>query len=191
MSSVKDEFASVDLLLGSSHETRGVDAFALSLIKGERQIRRLFTYLVFQFPAFSPGDVPALRRTLGANKRVYFDGFVNGFDALYQRSVQSLVGVDYQRLKTRFDEAIDHRNKIFHGQLTARTLTRQDLVDLVSDLRMWCTALAQSAEQEFEYDGFARNSFRKSTNPGLPKTYRVQLNAIADYERFIHANMER
>jgi len=38
-----------------------------------------------------------------------------GFDALSPRKVQELVGPDYARLKTRLDEAIDHRNKIFHG----------------------------------------------------------------------------
>jgi hypothetical protein len=41
------EFATVDLLLESKHETRGIDAFALSLIKAERQMRRFVTYFVY------------------------------------------------------------------------------------------------------------------------------------------------
>jgi hypothetical protein len=189
--SVRDEFATVDLLLASNHETRGVDAFALSVIKSERQIRKLFTYLAYQFPAFGPADVPVLRQTLGANKRVYFAGFMAGIDALWHRTVQQLVGAEYGRLKARLDESIDHRNKIFHGQLTARSLTRSDLTSLVNDLKGWCTALAAGAEGDFGYDGFGRMSFRKSADPDLSKAYRVQLAGVVDYQAFIHARMER
>ena len=57
--SFADEFAAVDWLVQSGVETSGVDAFALALIKAERQIRRIFTYVIFQ-NAF---DVrPAARR---------------------------------------------------------------------------------------------------------------------------------
>ena len=118
--STEEEFATVSLILGSQAETRGVDAFALSLIKAERQVRKLVTHLVYQFPAFGPGDVTALREALGASRRVYFSGLLTGFDALYTRPVQALWGAEYARLKPRLDEANDHRNKIFHGQLTAR-----------------------------------------------------------------------
>ena len=96
----KVEFETVELLEKSSAETRGVDAFALSLIKAERQIRKLFTYLVFQFPAFSLADVVGFRDVLGQNKKVYFDGFIKGIDALYSKSVKDLVGGDYDGLLT-------------------------------------------------------------------------------------------
>jgi len=41
------EFGVVDLVLNSQFETRGVDAFTLSLVKVERQIRRIFTHLIY------------------------------------------------------------------------------------------------------------------------------------------------
>jgi hypothetical protein len=47
------EFESVNLIVQSQTGTRGVDAFALALIKAECQIRRLFTYLIYQFPCRS------------------------------------------------------------------------------------------------------------------------------------------
>src|SRR5258706_5473190 len=50
------------------------------------------------------------------NRRVYFEGFIAGIDALHPRPVEALVGPEYVRLWTRLLEAIDHRNKIFHGQ---------------------------------------------------------------------------
>ena len=121
--STEEEFATVSLILGSQADTRGVDAFALSWIKAERQIRKLVTHLVYQFPAFGPGDVTALRETLGASREVYFNGFLAGFDSLYSRPVEGLVGPDYARLKARLDGAVGYRNKIFHGQLTADELT--------------------------------------------------------------------
>ena len=189
--STAEEFATVELVLGPQAETRGVDAFALSVIKAERQVRKLFTHLVYQFPAFGPGDVAALRGALGASRRVYFEGFLAGFDALYPRSIQALIGPDYPRLKRRLDEAIDHRNKIFHGQLTARALSRQVLFDLTTDIRTWCTILGDMANTEVGYDGFGRNSFQKSAIADLWRRFKVQFASVADYRAFIRAHMER
>jgi hypothetical protein len=189
--SVEREFETVDRILASQAPTRGVDAFALSLIKAERQVRKLFTHLVYQCPAFGVADVTALRGSLVATRQVYFGGFLRGFDALYSRPINSLVGPDYPRLKATLDEAIDHRNKIFHGQLTSQSLSGTELVSLASDIRVWCTSLGNSSSDEVGYDGFGRNSFQKSAIPELWTRYRVQLRNIEDYEAFIRANMER
>jgi hypothetical protein len=189
--SVAEEFATVDVILGSQAETRAVDAFSLAVIKTERQARKLFTHLIYQFPAFGPADFSNLRNALAANRRVYFKGFVAGIDALYPRSVEDLVGSEYRRLRKGVDEATDHRNKIFHGQLTTYLLSREELIDFVEDLRSWCEALAKGASAEFGYDGFGRNSLHKSALPNLSSRYRVQMNSIADYTAFIRANMAR
>ena len=100
------EFETVDLILNSSAETRGVDAFALSLIKAESQLRRLVTHLVYQFPCFGPADIDGLRETLGKHNKVYFEGFEKGFDAIYPRSVKDLVGLEYDRRRQRLVEAL-------------------------------------------------------------------------------------
>jgi len=189
--SVAEEFATVDAVLASGAETRGVDAFALAVIKAERQIRKLFTHLIFQYPAFSSGDVRALRESLAENRGVYFEGLLAGFDALYPRSVRELVGPEHQRLEDRLKEAIDHRNKIFHGQLTKPSLSREDLLAYVADIRAWCCALADSALAEIGYDGFARNSFRKSAIPDIWKSFRMQLSSVEDYAKFIREHMQR
>lgn len=108
---VDGEFQTVDAVIRSNADTSGVDAFALSLIKAERQARKLFTHLVYQFPTFSGKDVPRLRATLEAYKSVYFGGVLAGFDALYPKPIETLIGLDYQRLKARIDEASGYRNK--------------------------------------------------------------------------------
>lgn len=189
--SYTQEFETVDLVLSSNAETKGVDAFALSLIKCERQVRRLLTHVVFQYPCFGCAEIPALRSSLSTNRRVYFDGFIRGFDALYTKSIQDLIGPSYKQLRTRLEEAIDHRNKIFHGQLTSKSLTRDDLLGYVADIRSWCKALADATLAEIGYDGFARDSFRKSTDTRLTERCKVQFTAVADYEQFIQQHMQR
>jgi hypothetical protein len=189
--SYAQEFETVDLILASNAETRAVDGFALSLIKCERQMRRLLTHLIFQYPCFGFADIPALRSSLSSNRKVYFEGFVRGFDTIYPRSIRDLVGQDYGRLRPRLDEAIDHRNKIFHGQLTSKSLTREDLFEYVSDIRSWCKALADAALAEIGYDGFVRDSFRKSEGTRLWERYKFQLTDVNTYAQFIQQHMQR
>jgi hypothetical protein len=186
---VDEEFQTVDLLINSSAETRGVDAFSLTVIKAERQIRKLFTYLVFQFPCFSRSAVRDFRNTLTQNRRVYFDGFIKGIDTLYPRSIQDMIGPDFETLYADLKKAIEYRNKIFHGQLTNRYLERLDLLEMASSNRRWCIDLAQVAQAEFGYDGFDRNSLRKAPSP-IWQRYKVHLSCLDDYRDFIHSNME-
>jgi hypothetical protein len=188
---VDDEFKTVDAVIGSKADTSGVDAFALSLIKSERQARKLFTHLVYQFPAFTKVDVPTLRATLEANNRVYFAGLLTGFDALYPKSIETLVGPDYRRLKGRLAEASRHRNKIFHGQLTVQSLSRSELLSLVEDIRKWCEQLARGAFAELMYDGFGRNSFKKSSVSDLWRRLKVEFKKVEDYKQFIRNHMQR
>jgi len=131
-----EEFSTVDLVQGSEADTAGVDAFALSLIKAERQVRKLFTYLVYQSSAFGKKDVRQLRETLATSKKVYFEGIVAGLDVVSPVSVKQLVGSQYGRLWPRFREFAQHRNKIFHGQITVQGLSRRQLLKNVSDIRV-------------------------------------------------------
>jgi hypothetical protein len=186
----KAEFETVNLLEKSSAETRAVDSFALSLIKAERQIRKLFTYLVFQFPSFSASDVEAFRDVLGQNKRVYFDGFIKGIDTLYPKSVKDLIGADFDFLLAELNRAIDFRNKIFHGQLTNKFLSRDDLFALTATIRKWCERLATAAEIEFGYDGFERNSLRKSSDV-IWRRYRISIGSYSEYRDFVKKHMQR
>ena len=184
------EFETVDVVINSTARTCGVDAFALSVIKAERQIRKLVTHLI-PVSCFGPGDVPSLRQTLVNNRRVYFDGFENGFNALYPRSISDLVGGEYQRLHDRMMEAVDHRNKIFHGQLTSANLTRDDLLAYVADIRTWCKTLAESALADIGFDGFEWNSFQKSAVPHLEKRLKIQIAETTEYDEFVRQYIQR
>ena len=185
------EFKTVDLILASDAVTRGVDAFALCLIKCERQLRRLVTYLVFQSPAFAIEHVEALRRALLNSNRVYFEGFEKGFDTLYSRTVRELIGPQYPAIRVRLTEATQYRNKIFHGQLSAESLSREQLIQLVTTIRDWCERLANSAQEEIGYDGFGRDSFRKSDKPHFSDHLKIRFENVEAYATFIRDYLER
>ena len=188
---INKEFRTVDLIIGSNAETLGIDAFALSLIKAERQIRKLFTFLAFQSPNFSSSDVLKLRETLTKNDRVYFEGFIDGINALSKRSIKDLIGDRYDHLQSRLEEAISYRNKIFHGQLTNKYLEREDLLALVADIREWCELLANTADASFGYDGFRRDSFKKSSMPDISTKLKAELADVDSYALFIQEHMQR
>lgn len=188
---VDTEFATVQAVLDSGAATLAVDAFALSLIKHERQLRRLLTYSVFQFPVFSSKDIEPLRRTLSANNHIFAEGFIRGLDALWPRSVATLVGARHAELSQSLARAVGARNKIFHGQVTELGLDRKTLLSLVADLREWCTLLAKAAEGAYGYDGFGRDSYRKSPDADLHKRFLIQIRSVAEYAGFLDANVAR
>ena len=189
--SYAEEFAVVDLIIDAKRKTSGVDAFALSVIKAERQMRRLFTHLVFQYPCFSATDVNALRKTLSANRDADFNGFVKGIDAIYPLSIAQLVGERHPVLWEALKKARLARNKIFHGQVTKDSLGTDDLLAYVTDVRCWCQLLSEAAMAGIGYDGFERNSFRKTVGRDLPRTYRRKITSIADYAAFLQEHVGR
>ncbi|MGM9481834.1 hypothetical protein ACS5PN_11680 [Roseateles sp. NT4] len=186
-----EEFKSVDAVIASDARTAGVDAFALSLLKVERQARRFVTYLVFQYPCFGRSDVPALRKTLSDSKKVYFEGILRGFDALYPQPLEALIGAEYAHLKARVDEAELHRNKLFHGQLTEESLSRAQLLEFVVDMRRWCELLCDAGQQELGYAGFGSSSFTKSPELTMSASFRIQMQGLADYDAFIKTVLRR
>jgi hypothetical protein len=185
-----EEFRTVDLVLNSGAGTRGVDAFALALIKSERQMRRLVTHLVFQSPALTVRDIPRLIKTLASSRRVYFDGVVAGFDAVSPAPVVQLVGPEHDRLRQRLKELGRYRNKIFHGQLSGEGLGTDELLAGIDDIKLWCRLLGESSTREFGYDGFG-DSFLKSPMPGLPDRLRTRIESVEQYAAFIAEHMER
>jgi len=186
--SFKSEFQTVDLILGSGADTMGVDAFALSLVKAERQARKIFSFLVYQSSSFNCSNVTELIATLAEEKKVYFDGVIKGIDNLSVVSVRDLVGADYDDLIKQLDEAKKHRNKIFHGQLTGENLTRDHLFGFVENIKKWCQLLSGGAMQNFGYDGFIRDSFQKSTKEVQLK---INLKSVDEYKNFIATHMRR
>jgi hypothetical protein len=183
------DFATVNLILNSTFKTRGVDAFALSLIKAEKQLRRVFTFLIFQNPSFDSTHYDELRKALAANKQIYFEGFIKGFNLISTRQLSEIYGDKYNNdIADLLDFAKD-RNKIFHGQITANGLTREDLINRVNHIKLWCKNIADKLELEIGYDGFG-NSLRKS-KLSLTLNNLDKFDTIAKYQDFLKNDLQR
>jgi hypothetical protein len=186
--SFHDEFAVVDIIVQSTAETRGVDALILSIVKMERQARRLFTHLVFQCDAFGEHSTTDLIATLERCRDAYVTGFISGIDALACFTVADLVGGKYGELRAHMSAIYRVRNKVLHGQLTGLCLGREDLLAMVATVTEWCKLLATGALDQVGYDGFGRDSLQKS-NKALAENYRRQLASIEDYRQFIEQHV--
>lgn len=185
----KQGFATVDLILNSSLETRGVDAFILSIIKAEKQMRRIFTFLIFQHNSYTIADFKDLRKALADNKQVYFDGFLKGIDLILPRTLKEIYGEDYDRDILDLQNFTKDRNKIFHGQITANGLTREDLIEKVNHIKKWCETLGNRLRIEIGYDGFS-DSFQKSSVILILKNL-DKFDTIENYKNFIKDNLQR
>lgn len=161
--SYESEFEVVDLIINSSFQTRGVDAFSLAIIKSERQARRLFTFLIYQNPTYNNKDTKRLREVLINNRNVYFIDFIKGINEILSRPIEELYGENYENDFRKIINLTKIRNKIFHGQVTKFELSRADLLEKTNDIKIWCKRLSITMKNEIGYDGFERNSFRKST----------------------------
>jgi hypothetical protein len=165
---VAAEFATVDAVLASGATTRRADALVLSWVKVEKQLRRLFSYLVYQNPAFSKVDESALVDVFVAHKRLYWDSFIRCIDALGPVTVSQLIGPDYHECLRNLKRVRDYRNKILHGQITGQKLHSRQLEKDIGLLRNWIERLASAAQARLGYDGIGRNTFRKaSTAPAI------------------------
>jgi hypothetical protein len=179
------EFATVDLLLNcNTAETRGVDAFALCIIKMERQLRRLFTFSVFQSPCFTHRSIPKLKDALAGEGKIYFEGFIRGFEALHPKTIGDLIGPDYARLQSLPDVVTKFRNKIFHGQLTGQELSRAKLIGYASGMREWCRLLGDGGRSYMGYDGFS-DSFHKAMDARFVAFYKRSVTSVDDYKDFL------
>jgi hypothetical protein len=81
------------------------------------------------------------------------------------------------------------RNKIFHGQITANGLTREDLINRVNHIKLWCKNIADKLELEIGYDGFG-NSLRKS-KLSLTLNNLDKFDTIAKYQDFLKNDLQR
>jgi len=179
----EDDFATVDLLLSSNFETRGVDAFILSLIKAEKQLRRIFTFLVYQNPTFGIQQYSDLRKTLAANKKIYFTQFIDGINFILPKKLKTIYGNDYDSDLALFIQFTNDRNKIFHGQITSLGLSREDLLFNVDKIKCWCKILGEKMLQEIGFSGFGASYFKSQLDLNLRNL--EKLDTISKYEAFL------
>ena len=186
-----DEFATIKILVDSKTKTGRTDAFIVAFTKVEKQARRIFTYTIYQFPTFSLSDYKNILNTISSTGFLYFGNFVKGFDAIYPKSFEAIVGnaLYDSFLKTEFPRLQRLRNKILHGQPTGQNLSASDLINEIEVIRKWCLDVAESMLSEIGFDGLEWNSFRKFHERDLASTYKVSISDVNGINAFIDSSM--
>ncbi len=156
---LKDEFATVETLWCSTAKTRGVDTLILCWTKYEKQLRRLFCFLVFQHPGFSKDQINEVIADLADNGHLYPETFIEGIRALGVASVPDLLGSRHAELSREIARIQKYRNKLIHGQITGLGIKSYQLERDVRWIVEWISCLATAAESTFGYDGLRRNTY--------------------------------
>jgi len=153
------EFATVKALWACEGSTRRVDALLLCWVKYEKQLRRLFCFLVFQHPAVDAAMLEELVDAMAANNNLYPETFIRGIEALKVVTAQTMVGDAHAYLVTELARIKTYRNKLMHGQITGKNIKSPRIERDVRLIVDWITALAAGADRTLGYDGLRRNTY--------------------------------
>jgi hypothetical protein len=159
---LQQEFATVQALWNSNAETRRVDSFLLSWVKYEKQLRRLFCFLVYQHPRIETTHIDSVISILAENRKLNPLTFTKGIRELGVKPVEMLVGERHGELVLELKRIKRLRNKLMHGQITGQKVQSRQLERDVKHIVDWIALLAAGAEAEFGYDGLGRNTFKKA-----------------------------
>jgi hypothetical protein len=180
----EEAFRPVDDLLNSGHRTKGVDAFTLSYLRAERQIRKIFTHLVFQSDAFSHANSQQLRRKLYDAPDLSYKKLTNGIERLAGLTVAEMVGPEFDRLVRVLQKAKGYRDKLFHGQLPDQYVSTEEFIEIEREIRNWCWLLAVGAQKRIGYDGIL-DSHRKLGRPEIVKSVTEVVPNLDAYAAFL------
>jgi len=183
-SNFESEFEVIEYLLNSNNESRAIDSFSLSLLKIEKQIRKIFTHLIYQYECFKPSDNRKIINILSANKNIYFRHLIIGINLIYFKEIKDIYGVGYEVDYNSISNLKNFRNKIFHGQLTGQKLSRTELTGFVTIMKRWSKQIAESFQDEINYDGFERNSLKKSKKD-FSTLLKYKITNIEDLEKLL------
>ncbi|KQZ44684.1 hypothetical protein [Ensifer sp. Root558] len=162
--SFENEFRSLDILLASDCESRGVDGFCLAWIKLERQLRKITANLLYQASDITSADAGKIRDAFFGHRGLDYTTFIGAISHLSGVPVSEVIGDRYRPLKKEIEHCHRNRQKIFHGQQTGQGLTREALIGRIKVIRNWCELLSNGASDRFGYDGFAGTTSLFKTN---------------------------
>jgi hypothetical protein len=182
---VKAEFATVDAVLRLDATTSRVDAFVLTWIKVEKQLRRLFCYLVFQSPHLSIVDRDEWLKVIIENRDLCVSSLIKCFDTLSPTSLRAIVGAEYRTFIGHIARIRGYRNKILHGQVTGQNRTRRQLESDIRVLRQWIETVAQGCDQTIGYDGVGRNTFRRAKTHATPAVVTYPFTTAVGFKKWL------
>lgn len=166
------EFATVEAIWNTKAETRRVDSLLLSWVKYEKQLRRLFSFFVYQHPGITSTSLDSVIAAFAANKNLNPETFICGIKELGVTPLPKLLGSVYAPLWAEISRIKKYRNKIMHGQHTGQSITSTQLETDVLHVINWISAVGRAADATYGYDGIRRNTYvaaKASANIHLDK----------------------
>lgn len=188
---LKIEFATVELLWRSSAETRRTDSLLLSWIKHEKQLRRLFCFLIFQHASITRETIESVIAALAENKNLNPETFLEGIRALGVTPVPQLLGAHYPRLWPELTRIKKARNKLMHGQITGKNLSSDQLEQDVLLLIDWISRLADGAQETFGYDGLRRNTYIAAKSVARINITKYPFADVAEFKRWLSTLVQK
>ncbi len=153
------EFATVEAVWCSQGPTRRVDAVMLSWIKYEKQLRRLFCFVVYQHPNITHATLKDVMSVMANNRNLNPTTFVDCIAALNVTPVKTLVGSKHALLAKELVRIKKYRNKLMHGQISGQNIRSAQLERDTLLIVEWMSSLADGGDKVFGYDGLRRNTF--------------------------------
>ena|ERR1700731_3938804 len=180
-----EEFATIDTLWRSTGKTRRVDALMLSWVKYEKQLRRLFCFLLFQHSKIGADKIDEVIAVLAENRRLYPETFIAGIEALGVTPVPDLLGSRYDKLWSEITRIKAYRNKLMHGQITGQGIKSPQLERDVLWIIEWIACVAAAADRTFGYDGLKRNTYRAARSTSKISVGNYPFTTAAEFKTWL------
>jgi len=161
---LKVEFATIEALWATKAETRRVDCLILSWVKYEKQLRRLFSFFIFQHPKITAEKLDEVIAAFAINRNLYPETFIEGIKQLSVKPINKIMGEAYKTHWAEIKRIKKYRNKIMHGQHTGQNIQSAQLENDVIHIVRWISSLADAAEAEYGYDGLKRRTYIAAKN---------------------------
>lgn len=182
---LKQEFATIQEFWDSNAETRRVDALILSWTKYEKQLRRLFCFLIYQHPRIGADNIEDVIEILAEKRDLYPQTFIDGIAKLGVTTVPELLGSRYTALSGEIERIRKYRNKLIHGQITGQNITSRQLERDVLWIVEWISALADAAVKQFGYDGLQRKTYRSAKNTAGIVVSKYPFGSTAELKKWL------
>jgi hypothetical protein len=182
---LKEEFATVEALWHSTAKTKRVDALMLSWVKYEKQLRRLFCFLVFQHPNIGAQEIDDVVAAVVDNHNLYPETFIRGIAALGVKPVPALLDARYRDLWGQISRIKKYRNKLMHGQITGQNINSPQLERDILCIVDWVASLAAAADATFGYDGLKRNTYRVAKSASKIAVDNYPFGTLSEFKKWL------
>jgi hypothetical protein len=186
---LKEEFATVEAIWNSSASTRRVDALLLSWIKYEKQLRRLFCFIVFQHPKIYEDKLDKFIDALAEKDYIYTRHYMKGIKALSGTSVRDILAPRWKELNTEIERIRKYRHKFIHGQKVAARVTSPQVERDVLWIVDWINCLADGAEKQLGYDGLKRGTYRIAKSSPKISIEPYPFNTVEEFNMWLDTDI--